>query len=111
LQRAQLQRDADMFGMSFEVLEQASRELDGNDESSGGFEVWSENVVALECFLKCRTQWRVKITESGAMIWLGLDYVGAQVVLKSLVKNWKAVFKDIQVMEFAALEVLNEKKT
>lgn len=71
------------------------------------FAVWSENIEALDCFLSCKTQWRMLAGATGA-VFTGLDYQGVKVVLKSRkIKDWRTAFTDIQVMESAALEVFN----
>lgn len=73
-----------------------------------GFKVLPENWTSLCTFLACETQWRVAATMAG-MIWLGLDYPGADVVLRrSGVADTDAVFADLQVMEDAALDIFRE---
>lgn len=69
------------------------------------FEVWPENVAAVESFLRCATQWRV--TGTGPV---GLDYS----VLFSIfelydVKERRETFEGVQIMEAAILRLLLEK--
>lgn len=58
-------------------------------------------------FCQCSTQWRYGAM-GGA---IGLDYPGVKVVLELTVKRreWREVFEGLQVMERAALAVMNEK--
>jgi len=71
------------------------------------FEVFEENWPAVEVFLRLATQWRL-----GAMGGVfGLDYTAVEAVLRMLrTDNPREIFDSIQVMEYAALPVLNEKK-
>lgn len=71
------------------------------------FEVFEENWPAVEIFLRLATQWRL-----GAMGGVfGLDYTAVEAVLRMLrTDNPREIFDSIQVMEYAALPVLNEKK-
>lgn len=68
--------------------------------------VWSSNWPALGVFLACATQWRVA-AGFGAMAMLGLDYPAVEVVMRQRSVADPAVFADVQVMEAAALPVLN----
>lgn len=71
------------------------------------FEVWEENWLALEMFLRCQTQWRT--TMSGV---LGLDYVVVAWLLKLYeVENTRALLEDLQVMEAAAMMVINSRSS
>lgn len=64
------------------------------------------NWDSLRAFLAVETQWRVTATFS-ALIWLGLDYVAVDLVLRR--RNAPdAVFADIQIMESEALAAFNE---
>jgi|GEM_PF-5045423 len=46
---------------------------------------------------------------SGRALFLGLEYSNVRVMLKARnLPDWRAAFTDIQVMEWAALTVLNE---
>lgn len=70
------------------------------------FAIWPENAEPLAVFLRCRTQWAM-----GAMGgWFGLHYEGVEIVmLRMKVKDKDAMFELVQVMELAALPVLNGK--
>ena len=70
-------------------------------------EVWEENWPAVEMFLRCQTQWRT--TMNGV---LGLDY-GALAWLLRLyeVEDPRALLEDLQVMEAAALMLINERSS
>lgn len=58
-------------------------------------------------FLALQTQWRLAVGLGGA-VYLGFDYAGVAGLLKVMkVKKANRVMKDIQVMEQAALPILN----
>jgi len=84
--------DAKAFGL---VLPEAKEEH---------FEVWEENWPAVERFLRCQTQWRT--TMSGVC---GLDYTAVQWLFRLYeVKDPPAVLEDLQIMEAAAMKILNK---
>lgn len=68
------------------------------------FEVWPENWEAAQLFLRLSSQWRY-----GAMGGvIGLNYPSMESLMRMLrVKDKAAMVDDLQVMERAALEVLN----
>lgn len=71
------------------------------------FEVMEENWPAVQAFLRVSTQWRV----GGMGGIFGLDYAAVEAALRMLgCDNPREIFDSIQVMEYAALPVLNEKK-
>ncbi len=71
------------------------------------FEVWEENWPVVEMFLRAQTQWRT--TMNGV---LGLDY-GALAWLLRLyeVTDQRALLEDLQVMEAAAMMVINSRSS
>jgi hypothetical protein len=70
-------------------------------------EVWEENEVSVELFFSLRTQWRWMSLGFGASC-LGLDYQGVEAVMRmKRIKERAKVFEDLQIMEAAALSVLN----
>lgn len=74
--------------------------------TSQDFEVFAANWPAVATFLACETQWRV-VSRMVELVWLGLDYVAADVVLRRT-KAPDEVFDDLLVMETAALAALGE---
>ena len=57
-------------------------------------------------FLRCQTQWRVGI--SGI---IGLDYTSVIEMIKLyLVEDTVAMLENVQIMEAAALKVINKEK-
>ena len=77
---------------------------DGDKEDQDLFGIWPENRGAVECFLQLRTQWRV--APMGG--YLGFNYPGVESFLRmNRVKRQREVFEDLQVMESAALEIMN----
>lgn len=70
-------------------------------------EIWPENERALALFLACRTQWRAG--PMGGV--LGLDYPGVLAVMRIRREpRREQLFADLQVMETAAIDVLNRKE-
>ena len=68
--------------------------------------VFPENWQTVELFLRLQTQWQFV---NGCF--LGLQYTAVDALMRILrIKNRAEVFQDLQVMELAALRVLNEKK-
>nr|WP_255773277.1 DUF1799 domain-containing protein [Halorhodospira sp. 9622] len=68
--------------------------------------VWPENWAAFETFYRCQTQWRVGM--SGRT---GLDYTAVRVVLDLFSEeDQRESFDRLQVMEFAALEAMGERR-
>lgn len=71
------------------------------------FEVWAENWPAVELFLRLATQWKI----GGMGGFLGLDYPAVESAMRILrIHNRAEMFDTIQVMEYAALPVLNRKE-
>lgn len=70
-------------------------------------EVWEENWAAVEMFLRVQTQWRT--TMNGV---LGLDYGAVAWLLKLYeVGDPRALLEDLQIMEAAAMMVLNDRSS
>jgi hypothetical protein len=93
---ADVQQQFAELGVSVEIDE------DGRDD----VEVWAVNWRALTAFLACTTQWRV-VPRGMALDWMGLDYAAVDVVLRHLGET-TATFRDLMVMEEAALEAFSE---
>ena len=70
------------------------------------FEVWQENWEIVKFFLLCQTQWRV----GGMGGVTGLDYASCVAVIKMYETDQVAVFEGLQIMEAAALVILNKEK-
>lgn len=72
---------------------------DERPEISGDFEVWEENWLALQVWLQVCTQWRVGMNGP-----VGLDYNALKWIFELYeVKNQRAIFEDLQIMEVAFL--------
>lgn len=83
----------------------------GPDEPAedGAFGVWEENWLASEVFLALSTQWIVRSGLWGESF-QGIRYSSVQPVLWAFgVKDRRAVFEDVRVMEAAALGVFNKR--
>lgn len=77
------------------------------EQPADEFEVWEENWAAVEMFLRAQTQWRT--TMNGV---LGLDYGAVAWLLKLYeVADPRALLEDLQIMEAAAIMVLNERSS
>jgi hypothetical protein len=71
------------------------------------FELLEENWPVVEMFLRCQTQWRT--TMSGV---LGLDYGAVAWLFKMYaVEDPRALLEDLQVMEAAAMMVINSRSS
>jgi hypothetical protein len=80
---------------------------DAIPETENDFPVFKENLKTVIMFMKLATQW--KTTGFGGI--LGLDYVAVKALLEiHNVKNKSRLMDDLQVMEFAALKVFNQKE-
>jgi hypothetical protein len=66
--------------------------------------VLEENWAVVEMFLRLQTQWRTSM--SGV---LGLDYVAVEWMLRLYgVEDQRSMLEDLQVMEGAALTLINK---
>ena len=75
-------------------------------EVDDNFYVYSQNWETVQMFLRCQTQWRVGI--SGI---IGLDYTSVIEMIKLyLVEDTVAMLENLQIMEAAALQVINKEK-
>lgn len=104
-QREQIAQDAKLFGIDPKELEEACR-IDPEQENDD-YEIWPENETVLYVFLNCGTQWR-RVATVGGIIALGLDYPAVESTMRMLsIQDQEEVFRDLRVMEAAALEVMN----
>jgi phosphoribosylpyrophosphate synthetase len=71
-----------------------------------------DNWDSVLVFLACQTQWKREFAGMEAtLIWQGLDYQGVSVVIQMQGhkgQKVQGIFKDVQVMEQAALPILNK---
>lgn len=75
------------------------------EPQSQDFEVWQDNWEVVLVFMRCQTQWRT--TMSGL---LGLDYTAVAWVLKLYeIEDQRSMLEDLQVMEAAAMQALNNR--
>lgn len=75
-------------------------------------EVWPENWPAFTLFCTVQTQWRHASGGMGAAA-TGLDYAAVLAVMARMKLSDEAhddLFADLQVLERAALEVMNQKE-
>ena len=73
-------------------------------ETPKDFEVWPDNWPAVEVFLRCQTQWRT--TMAGVC---GLDYSAVEWLFRLYeVEDQPTVLENLQVMEAAAVKILNK---
>lgn len=72
------------------------------------FEVWPENMEALECFLTVSTQWRAIPRPDGSVYWQGLDYAGVSAGIAGAgLTAPPSIWADLRIMEAAARDELN----
>lgn len=75
-------------------------------ETPKDFEVWPDNWPAVEVFLRCQTQWRT--TMAGVC---GLDYSAVEWLFRLYeVEDQPTVLENLQVMEAAAVKILNKER-
>lgn len=87
-----------MFGAPQDIVDQV-------DQHDDDFEVWEDNFETLNIFLRLQSQWVVSM--SGVV---GLNYQSVRYLFKIYgIENEKQTFEDLQLMEFAALPILNKK--
>jgi len=87
-----------MFGAPQNIVDQ----IEQHDDD---FEVWEDNFETLNIFLRLQSQWVVSM---GGVV--GLNYQSVRYLFKIYgIENEKQVFEDLQLMEFAALPILNKK--
>lgn len=92
----------EIFNAPREVIEQLR-----NQKIDAPFEVLEENWETVELFLRCGTQWRV---QEGVI--RGLDYCAVESVARMLkIEDIETVFLGVQIMERAALMILNKKRS
>lgn len=77
------------------------------------FEIERENWDTLLVFLACSTQWRKEFAGmSGELIYHGLDYPATSVVIRMMGhrgQDARDIFAGVQMMEVAALPLLNKR--
>ena len=77
------------------------------------FAVFEDNWESLMFFLRLKTQWNQIPLPAGGLLVTGLNYQAVQSVLQiqHIPKfKWRGLFLDLQIMEKAALEVINKAK-
>jgi hypothetical protein len=81
--------------------------LPAQEEDDSDFLVYPENRDAVELFLRCRSQWQYG--PMGGVI--GLRYEGVEALLDVAIpkRRRSEIMAAIQIMEWAALEVMNSK--
>lgn len=80
------------------------------DETEALTSVWPDNWKVLNAFLSIETQWNFAGGGMGPLIFIGLDYAGAKAALKGRSNSaWRRLISELQIMEKAALPVLNER--
>ena len=92
--------DLAAFGASVEIMEAVKDQSRSDD-----FEVFEDNWQAVMFFMRLQTQW---VATMGGVV--GLSYPAVEVMFRiEGIENQRELFADLQVMEFAALQVMNTK--
>lgn len=97
-------KDLKEFGLHEEAAAYAAR-------PKPGYEIWPENADMLKIFIALATQWRC-IGSMASISYQGLEYSAIKSTLELMAikrKKWPEIFSNLQMMEAAALKVLNEK--
>jgi hypothetical protein len=98
------------FGVPEPEIAHALGERAADPEERERFEIWEENGDVLELFLALSTQWRALAGAGGALM-MGFDYAGVAATLWiRRVRDRARVFGDLQVMELAALKIMNRSR-
>jgi hypothetical protein len=93
--------DLTAFGLSGEIADAAAAA-----SVSADFEIFEENADILMMFLRLQTQWQIS---AGGVV--GLNYQSAEFLFRITgVENPGDLLEGLQVMELAALRVLNAKR-
>lgn len=93
--------DLEVFGAAAEVVQSVGELSDPQD-----FEVFEENADTVVMFLRLQTQWNVS---AGGVV--GLNYQSAEFLFRiGKVENPLEMLEGLQVMEVAALRVMNAKQ-
>lgn len=94
-----MESDLEAFGIDPNTLPP-----DAQDENDF-FPILEENAETVALFIQLATQW--KVTGFGGV--LGLDYVAVEATMNMVgTENRKQMLEDLQIMEMAALRVLNK---
>lgn len=79
---------------------------------AGEVEVWPENAAVVDAFLTIASQWRTAGGGMGPIVYLGLDYTAAIAGITAAgIGLTPETWSGVRVMEGAAREALNEKRT
>ena len=86
--------------------------FDSAVEQSDRFAIFQENWDTFTVFIACSTQWRREMPAMGGdWYWHGLRYTECEAVIRNFGfsgKKAQGIFRDLQVMEQAAMTVLNK---
>lgn len=94
------------FGMPEDEIAKVRADLE-KDESQD-FEVWPEHQDAVQVFLAMEHQWQKRLIGK-RLIYDSLRYEALKTVVWGLeIAMNKTLFRDLQTMERAALEILNK---
>ena len=92
--------------------EQTIEDREREDSDEDVFYIWPDNVRTLQVFLRCARSWVVLMAPGGAF-YLGIRPESMESVMRisGLPRAQRdAMLDDLQVMEVAALDVLNAKR-
>ena len=92
------------------MIETVRARIEQDDDPDAGladaFEVYEQNWDSVMFFIRVRAQWNV-ISGMERVHWLGLNYAGVKARMPKSKKKRKKLWAALDVMEAAALEVLN----
>lgn len=82
--------------------------INANTISTDDQGLWPCHVAALDAFVACDTQWRMRSNGMAPALVMGLDYAGVAVALEGFdLKLQPQQWKDFRVLEAAATHLLN----
>lgn len=77
------------------------------------YELWPEHALAWDVYLGCGTQWVKTRGLMGGVVWEGLNYPGAEVVMRRYgvpPEQEGEVFEQLQVLEQETVKLLNQRQ-
>ncbi len=107
--------DARAMGLGDHEIAELGLMLDDAEDSAGQDGVWEEHVPAVALFLAAHSQWRtvaLPVNEGILLRRTGLDYAGLESIARfqgTAIDG--ALFHQVQVMEVAALNAFNQRRS
>jgi Phage related hypothetical protein (DUF1799) len=92
------------MGAPAEVVESYQKQIPQEEH----FEVFEENIDTVRFFVDCQTQWTYLLGMAG-MVATGFNYAGIESMMSMRgIENKTELFNELQLMERAALSIMNK---